>query len=80
MKPPFPCKAEAIGIPCGSRHPQALRPLAVRLPPDLILWLDEHRGGEPRTTFLRWILREHIRRHQQARLRAQRLQRAHGPS
>ncbi|MCP9803457.1 hypothetical protein KBY75_07745 [Cyanobium sp. T1G-Tous] len=52
-----------------------MRPLAVRLPAELILWLDENRGGEPRTTFLRWILREHIRRQQKA---AQRLSRSHG--
>ncbi|MCX5958226.1 MAG: hypothetical protein NTW51_18005 [Cyanobacteria bacterium] len=39
-----------------------MRPLAVRLPPELIHWLDAHRGGEARTTFLRAILRDHIRR------------------
>ena len=39
-----------------------MRPLAVRLPPELIHWLDAHRGGEARTTFMRAILRDHIRR------------------
>jgi hypothetical protein len=42
----------------------------VRLPLDLIDWLDAHRGGEARTTFLRAILREHIRRHSKSQSRA----------
>ncbi|MCP9820263.1 hypothetical protein KBZ18_12290 [Synechococcus sp. Cruz-9H2] len=46
-----------------------MRPLAVRLPPELIHWLDAHRGGEARTTFLRAILRDHIRRQSRSRSR-----------
>jgi hypothetical protein len=41
----------------------------VRLPPELIHWLDAHRGGEARTTFLRAILRDHIRRHSKSKSR-----------
>ena len=47
-----------------------MRPLAVRLPPELIHWLDAHRGGEARTTFLRAILRDHIRRQSRSTSRA----------
>ncbi|MCT0200406.1 ribbon-helix-helix domain-containing protein [Synechococcus sp. CS-1325] len=47
-----------------------MRPLAVRLPPELIHWLDAHRGGEARTTFLRAILRDHIRRQSRSKPRA----------
>lgn len=46
-----------------------MRPLAVRLPLDLIDWLDAHRDGEARTTFLRAILRDHIRRHSRSKSR-----------
>ncbi|WP_143593709.1 hypothetical protein [Synechococcus sp. 1G10] len=48
-----------------------MRPLAVRLPPELIHWLDAHRGGEARTTFLRAILRDHIRRQSRSKSRTQ---------
>ncbi|WP_259732100.1 hypothetical protein [Synechococcus sp. CS-1325] len=42
----------------------------MRLPPELIHWLDAHRGGEARTTFLRAILRDHIRRQSRSKPRA----------
>jgi len=48
-----------------------VRPLAVRLPPELIHWLDAHRGGEARTTFLRAILRDHIRRHSKTKAKTE---------
>ena len=48
-----------------------MRPLAVRLPPELIHWLDAHRGGEARTTFLRAILRDHIRRHSKTKAKTE---------
>jgi hypothetical protein len=61
--PPQPCEDGANWIQFDSPRYQAVRPLAVRLPPELIHWLDAHRGGEARTTFLQAILRDHIRRH-----------------
>ena len=64
-----PCKGGLSGILFGSPHYRAVRPLAVRLPPDLIHWLDAHRDGEARTTFLRGILRDHIRRHSRSKSR-----------
>jgi hypothetical protein len=64
-----PCKGGLSGILFGSPHYRAVRPLAVRLPPDLIHWLDAHRDGEARTTFLRSILRDHIRRQSRSRSR-----------
>ena len=64
-----PCKGRLIGILFDSPHYRAVRPLAVRLPPDLIHWLDAHRDGEARTTFLRAILRDHIRRHSRSKSR-----------
>ena len=48
-----------------------MRPLAVRLPPELIHWLDAHRGGEARTTFLRAILRDHILRHSKTKAKTE---------
>ncbi|PZV24988.1 MAG: hypothetical protein DCF18_01260 [Cyanobium sp.] len=42
----------------------------MRLPPELIHWLDAHRGGEARTTFLRAILSDHIRRQNRSKSRA----------
>ena len=67
--PPQPCKDGASWIQLDSPRYQAVRPLAVRLPPDLIHWLDAHRDGEARTTFLRAILRDHIRRHSRSKSR-----------
>ena len=64
-----PCKGGVYGILFDSPHYRAVRPLAVRLPPDLIHWLDAHRDGEARTTFLRAILRDHIRRHSRSKSR-----------
>ena len=64
-----PCKGWADGILFDSPRYRVVRPLAVRLPPDLIHWLDAHRDGEARTTFLRAILRDHIRRHSRSKSR-----------
>ena len=66
---PQPCKDGADGIRFDFPRYRAVRPLAVRLPPDLIHWLDAHRDGEARTTFLRAILRDHIRRHSRSKSR-----------
>ena len=64
-----PCKGRAGGILFDSPRYRVVRPLAVRLPLDLIDWLDAHRDGEARTTFLRAILRDHIRRQSRSRSR-----------
>ena len=65
-----PCKGGLDGILFDSPRYRVVRPLAVRLPLDLIDWLDAHRDGEARTTFLRAILRDHIRRQNRSKSRA----------
>jgi len=47
-----------------------MRPVPVRLPADLIHWLDQARESEPRSTLIRQILRDEQRRQQRAQARS----------
>jgi Arc/MetJ-type ribon-helix-helix transcriptional regulator len=49
-----------------------MHPIPVRLPPDLITWLDQARQSEPRSTVIRQILRDEQRRRERAEARAAR--------
>jgi hypothetical protein len=51
-----------------------MNPVLVRLPPDLITWLDQARQSEPRSTVIRQILRDEKRRQDRAEARASRQQ------
>ena len=51
-----------------------MNPIPVRLPPDLIRWLDQTRESEPRSTLIRQILRDEKRRQERADARASRQQ------
>jgi hypothetical protein len=51
-----------------------MHPIPVRLPPDLIRWLDQTRESEPRSTLIRQILRDEKRRQERADARASRQQ------
>jgi hypothetical protein len=51
-----------------------MHPIPVRLPPDLIHWLDQTRESEPRSTLIRQILRDEKRRQERADARASRQQ------
>lgn len=51
-----------------------MNPIPVRLPPDLITWLDQTRDSEPRSTLIRQILRDEQRRRVRAEARAARHQ------
>jgi metal-responsive CopG/Arc/MetJ family transcriptional regulator len=46
-----------------------MHPIPVRLPPDLIHWLDQARDSEPRSTLIRQILRDEKRRQERAQAR-----------
>jgi metal-responsive CopG/Arc/MetJ family transcriptional regulator len=46
-----------------------MNPVLVRLPPDLITWLDQARDSEPRSTVIRQILRDEKRRRERAQAR-----------
>ena len=46
-----------------------MHPIPVRLPPDLIHWLDQARDSEPRSTVIRQILRDEKRRQERAQAR-----------
>lgn len=46
--------------------------IPVRLPPDLITWLDQARQSEFRSTVIRQILRDEQRRRERAKARAAR--------
>ena len=46
-----------------------MRPVPVRLPTDLLHWLDQARESEPRSTLIREILRQEQRRRQKAQAR-----------
>jgi metal-responsive CopG/Arc/MetJ family transcriptional regulator len=46
-----------------------MHPIPVRLPPDLIHWLDQARESEPRSTVIRQILRDEKRRQERAQAR-----------
>ena len=46
-----------------------MRPVPVRLPTDLLHWLDQARDSEPRSTLIREILRQEQRRRQKAEAR-----------
>ena len=52
----------------------SMNPIPVRLPPDLITWLDQTRDSEPRSTLIRQILRDEQRRRVRAEARAARHQ------
>jgi len=52
--------------------PTPMRPVPVRLPADLIHWLDQARESEPRSTLIRQILRDEQRRQQRAQARHER--------
>lgn len=51
-----------------------MRPVPVRLPGDLLQWLDQSRESEPRSVVIRRILRDEQRRRQRAEARAARQQ------
>jgi metal-responsive CopG/Arc/MetJ family transcriptional regulator len=46
-----------------------MHPIPVRLPTDLIHWLDQARDHEPRSTVIRQILRDEKRRQERAQAR-----------
>jgi len=46
-----------------------MHPIPVRLPADLIHWLDQARDSEPRSTLIRQILRDEKRRQERAQAR-----------
>jgi metal-responsive CopG/Arc/MetJ family transcriptional regulator len=46
-----------------------MHPIPVRLPADLIYWLDQARDSEPRSTVIRQILRDEKRRQERAQAR-----------
>ena len=46
-----------------------MHPIPVRLPTDLLVWLDQARGPERRSTLIREILRQEQRRRQKAQAR-----------
>lgn len=51
-----------------------MHPIPVRLPADLIHWLDQARDSEPRSSVIRQILRDEKRRRERAEARAARHQ------